>query len=1028
MSESILPNYSFLPWLRKGIGNKLNEEEDKGAGTGNLERGKVDVELEVFGEGNLGGSATKEINLVGPGDIKGISPGAIVKSIPEADEFNFEPNYLAGIEFYDEDFLWRYSPAAANTDGQLRPWMCLFVLKEDEFTLIPPTSDSLPVIKILAGAEATFLPKPDELDTWAHVQINDDLTADGSDLDDQMSRLMSQLNSNPDLGICRLLSPRRLEPNTDYYAFLVPTYETGRLAGLNFGQDVIGAVAAQLSSWGAPHAADTEENHWPVYHNWTFRTGEAGDFEYLVRQLKPKTINDEVGRRDMDMQSAGYGLKYKVTLPGETEGETVEKTTLKLEGALKVPGTSSEAYPYADASDAVDYDAATETDFRKQLQDILNLEEDFKDPDGLAASGNYYGESGNTIAGTQVDDDPIVLPPQYGRWHSLNNTTNMNDTSADGGTKPNWFNELNLDPRNRVIAALGTSIVQQKQDVLMDQAWNQLGDVIEANKRLVLAQFAAEASNAMFKKHVESQPDDKLLSMTGKVKRRMVNDTTDKTYFQELKESKLPVASQDKALRRIMRPVGPVMKRVDPNQEINSGSDNMVSRLDSSTVTAADEKVAPLDTYVSISSRADQLSGISNAAGISVGGITFRIGGIGESPGGDNTTEKTNFKSALNNFNGYFSSANWSAPAAKPVFDITKAAEIKTKVLPKATMHARVYKSVVLDSIPERIVPVMAHPSFRQPMYEAVRDLDTNWLIPNLSKVPMNTIALLETNQKFIESFMVGLNHEMSRELLWREYPTDQRGTYFQQFWNVSDHVNTTGDAPDVLESNLYDIPKIHTWGNITELGDHNNRSEESNLVLLIRGDLLKRYPNAIIYAVEAEWDLTDGLPNYTLPRKPKTDGEIYPIFNAKIEPDITFIGFEITEEQAKGADPAATQTALEDFISGGGAAADFPVADAGYFFVLKERVGETRFGIDVAPEVPPATYPTWADLTWGEITSTERIELGALSASPLSNDIEGNPINWSTTMNAAEMAMILYQNPVKVSVHAREMLSVPTE
>ena len=33
---------------------------------------------------------------------------------------------------------------------------------------------------------------------------------------------------------------------------------------------------------------------------------------------------------------------------------------------------------------------------------------------------------------------------------------------------------------------------------------------------------------------------------------------------------------------------------------------------------------------------------------------------------------------------------------------------------------------------------------------------------------------------------MVGLNHEFARELLWREYPTDQRGSYFRQFWDVA--------------------------------------------------------------------------------------------------------------------------------------------------------------------------------------------------------------------------------------------------
>ena len=72
------------------------------------------------------------------------------------------------------------------------------------------------------------------------------------------------------------------------------------------------------------------------------------------------------------------------------------------------------------------------------------------------------------------------------------------------------------------------------------------------------------------------------------------------------------------------------------------------------------------------------------------------------------------------------------------------------------------------------------------PMYEPLRDMSQDWLLPGLDKVPPNTITVLETNPRFIESYMVGLNHEMARELLWREYPTDQRGTYFRQFWDLS--------------------------------------------------------------------------------------------------------------------------------------------------------------------------------------------------------------------------------------------------
>ena len=84
----------------------------------------------------------------------------------------------------------------------------------------------------------------------------------------------------------------------------------------------------------------------------------------------------------------------------------------------------------------------------------------------------------------------------------------------------------------------------------------------------------------------------------------------------------------------------------------------------------------------------------------------------------------------------------------------------------------------------------MAHPIFADPMYRPLRDLSSELLIPNLNLIPNNTITLLETNPRFIEAYMVGLNHEMARELLWREFPTDQRGSYFRQFWDVGEIVN----------------------------------------------------------------------------------------------------------------------------------------------------------------------------------------------------------------------------------------------
>jgi len=77
----------------------------------------------------------------------------------------------------------------------------------------------------------------------------------------------------------------------------------------------------------------------------------------------------------------------------------------------------------------------------------------------------------------------------------------------------------------------------------------------------------------------------------------------------------------------------------------------------------------------------------------------------------------------------------------------------------------------------------MAAPSFDDPMYVPLNVLSTDWILPGLDQIPQDTVSLLRTNQRFVETYMVGLNHEMTRTLLFNEYPIDQRGTYFRQFW-----------------------------------------------------------------------------------------------------------------------------------------------------------------------------------------------------------------------------------------------------
>jgi hypothetical protein len=274
----------------------------------------------------------------------------------------------------------------------------------------------------------------------------------------------------------------------------------------------------------------------------------------------------------------------------------------------------------------------------------------------------------------------------------------------------------------------------------------------------------------------------------------------------------------------------------------------------------------------------------------------------------------------------------------------------------------------------------------------------------------------METNQRFIEAYMVGLNDEMGRELLWRQFPTDQRGSYFRQFWDVGDTVNRVpGKPPAQVEEELLDITKLHTWGRETSLGGHAGRPlpsgaepGDSRVVLVVRGDLLRKYPTAVIYAQQAKWskdaagrdirELDESAPEQRIKA---------PIFKAEIEPDVHFLGFDLTAGAAKG-DP------------------DRAAGDPGWFFVIQERPGEPRFGLDELGDASsePAPAATWNELAWEHLDNFDSlgcIDLDApvRTASPM--QAPDDRFTWGR--NAADMAYILYQVPVMVAFHAGDML-----
>src|SRR5690606_10902181 len=114
-----------------GIASEIATDDNLGNGGAAPERAAVAVSFKVNGE-----PVANQAEVLGPGDVIGISPRAVVKTDPRNWVTDFEANYLPYIEFYEEDFPWRFTPARAVNPlerSRLRPWIFLLVLEEGEF-------------------------------------------------------------------------------------------------------------------------------------------------------------------------------------------------------------------------------------------------------------------------------------------------------------------------------------------------------------------------------------------------------------------------------------------------------------------------------------------------------------------------------------------------------------------------------------------------------------------------------------------------------------------------------------------------------------------------------------------------------------------------------------------------------------------------------------------------------------------------------------------------------------------------------
>jgi hypothetical protein len=503
-------------------------------------------------------------------------------------------------------------------------------------------------------------------------------------------------------------------------------------------------------------------------------------------------------------------------------------------------------------------------------------------------------------------DVAAVAPPLYGSHHTAQQTV----PGTDG-----WLKELNLQVRRRVAAGLGARYVQLEQEFLMARAWEQVGAIRQANRVLAAAEMAAAAAELSQRKHLDALGPAALVAAMAPVRHRV-------------------------QVTGLAPPVQP-------------GQPNPPVTLATALASTAGPSAAP-------SQGQTDLAGVASTAFTRLtrpgGGLTRRAARQG------GTQPDGPIGSAPVLLQGLTGSGLMNPDSGLPT-------ELMSGIRPLPLQVRRVSDRIpaLARSADETrpLAPVMAHPRFAVPIAEELLSRWPEWALPGIGGLPPDTVTLLETNPEFVAALLVGLNQEFNRELLWREFPTDQRGTPFAQFW--------PGQTPDVDE--------IARWPLGNSLASQVRTGEAGSLTLLVRGELLRRFPGTPAVAVRGE----NGALPATFTGIPATAVAID-------ESTMLYLFAGIDEQRAR---------------------------TEGWFFVFREPMRGTQFGFDLpVPGSGPLT--SWSDLTWDGVGVPPGgfVRLGSNPAGPPPGpDV---PV-WGG--DPADMARIAFQRPFQLAFDAAAML-----
>jgi hypothetical protein len=742
--------------------------------------------------------------------------------------------------------------------------------------------------------------------------------------------------------LARLIAPRQLAAGRSYHACIVPAFAAG----------VAAALGNPPAGNGAAWTAQTTSITLPVLYAWHFATGPGGDFASLARELRPDVLDGSIGHRLVDASAPGWGMPRSAS------------AVLDVACVLRAPSWQPPAPPPAVTAIG----------------------------DAIAAMIDSGGSP------------PPLAPPFYGR---------LITGAASTAAAPTWQRTLARDVAARIAAGIGAALARSAQDELIDAAWRAMGDAEAINHAIRLGQLAAVLVQRLATRHLgalASAPE--VLAIARPLYSRVLHDTgSDRlTVTAAIAASAMPSATLGTGLRRLGRAGGLLSRAV----VVKTGE--LAAGLDRGTILAVPPRqlssvVASFDGLAFVEPQAPRLAfatpqAVTGALSVWFPGVTHAQPAVpimqpatpapvpNPAPHGlpihitppprisidPDLARAQAFAAAARAHQDYLLKLEELAAPVRPVFGDPAGvrAAILASFTPERGMVPMLQSRIVgVDAAAiASFTPVRPTPVLERPLLPVLFARSPDAVMTNASSLARNRVAIARADQDFVRALLVGANDELGRELLWRGFPAPLEHTWLRTFWG-----RVVAGVPTA------DIPPIESWPDVGPPTD------AAQLVLIVRGDVLHRYPNAVVYAVEASWQGTH--------RVVGTGAPLLPVIASTIGPDLALFGFELSIDAARGTSA--------------------PTGAPGWYFVIAEHPAEPRFGLAVSTDGTPRR---WRDVGWDRVQPGDLVGSYLRTDGPLAAFVPADEPGQRWGAGSAQLAAITVRHAVRVAFHASTLVA----